>query len=416
MAPRSKPRASKTKVASRSAAETVLREEILGRVFDFLVVDEITESAAVCKQFDAALPRVTCLTTLTAAFQKGPGLVVWQRLANVKHVKFDVHDMDLKCFFANVARGGKQLLSAKLQIYHTAFLEDDDAGCNLEEFGRDLSGFARALKRGCLPNLDHFTITRGSNTTMSAAHPDLESELDAFYLALPARAAVAAVIKESGKVELLRRILDENDLDINAVDSLGHTPLSLWCWNTVSSRDDDDSMASKFNELVSRGANVNQLSPLDGFSPCAMAAASGSKTHLKLRLLLEAGASMTVGRCQPLPLLCRFVYHAPRNGVALELLLSYGADVTATSPEGQTAMQLVTQHLENAQDFADRHQAAGAIQRARQLQSMLNALGRATHKMLESARAEIDSMKQAGKRAAAAEPETATRAKKKSRK
>ena len=289
MAPRSKPRASKKKVASRSPAEMVLREEILGRVFDFLVVDEITKSAAVCKQFDAALPRVTCLTTMTEALQKGPGLVVWQRLANVKHVKFDVHDMDLKCFFANVARGGKQLLSAKLQIYHTAFLEDDEDGINLEEFGRDLSGFARALKRGCLPNLDHFTITRSSNAAMSTTYPDLESELDAFYLALPARAAVAAVIKESGKVELLRRILDENDLDINAVDSLGHTPLSLWCLNTVSSRDDDDSMASKFNELVSRGANVNQVRY--GFSPCAMAAASGYKTHLKLRLLLEANAS-----------------------------------------------------------------------------------------------------------------------------
>ena len=61
MAPRSKPRASKKKVASRSAAEMVLREEILGRVFDYLEVEEITESAAVCKQFDAALPRVTCL-------------------------------------------------------------------------------------------------------------------------------------------------------------------------------------------------------------------------------------------------------------------------------------------------------------------------------------------------------------------
>jgi hypothetical protein len=47
---------------------------------------------------------------------------------------------------------------------------------------------------------------------------------------------------------------------------------------------------------------------------------------------------------------------------------------------------------------------------------MLNALGRATHKMLESALLENDSLKKAAKHAAAAEPKTATRAKKKSRK
>ena len=422
MAPRSKPRASKKKVASRSAAEMVLREEILGRVFDFFRVEGITESAAVCKQFDAALPRVTCLATSNEAFQKGPGLVVWQRLSNVKHVEFDVHDMDLKCFFANVARGGKQLLSAKLHIYQTDFLDDDEDGINLEEFGRDLSGFARALKRGCLPNLDHFTMAR-SHLAMSAAYPDLESELDAFYLALPARAAVTAMIKESGKVELLRRILDENNLDINAADSLGHTPLSLWCWNATYPRNatSDYSVASIFKELVSRGADVNQLR--DEFSPCAMAAKSGHKTDLKLRLLLEAGASLSVGRHPPLPLLCRYAnlfIHDTGNSIALKLLLKHGVDVTATSPEGETAMQLMTKHLEQAQDYvkrrpnlSDDHSRKTIIPL---LQSILNALGRAAQKMLESALVENDSLKQAAKRAAAAEPKTATRAKKKPRK
>ena len=83
-------------------------------------------------------------------------------------------------------------------------------------------------------------------------------------------------------------------------------------------------------------------------------------------------------------------------------------------------MQLVTKHLESDQKYAKRNPlSAGPKRRIPLLQSTLIALGRATHKMLESARAEIDSMKQAGKRAAAAEPKTATtatRAKKKSRK
>jgi hypothetical protein len=421
MAPRSKPRASsKTKVASRSAAETVLREEILGRVFDWLEVEMITESAAVCKQFDTALPRVTCLSTTLERFQKGPGLVVWQRLSNVKHVEFDVHDVDLKCFFANVAPRGNQLLSANIHIYPTTFLEYDEEGLHLEEFGRDLSGFARALKRGCLPNLDHFTMSNGGFDRFDE-YPDLESELDAFYLALPARAAVTAVISDMGKVELLRRILDENDLDINAVDSLGHTPLSLWCWKTVRSRD-DDSMASILNELVSRGADVNQLSALDGFSPCAMAAASGCRTDKKLRLLLGAGASLSVGRCPPLTALCGDRVHATYNGPAIKLLLKYGVDVTATSPNGKTAMQLVTKHLEFDQDFLKR--CPNLPERSKTLrersisllQSMLIDLGHAAQKMLESALVENNSLKKAGKRAAAAEPKTATRAKKKSRK
>ena len=429
MAPRSKPRASKTKVASRSAAETVLREEILGRVFDWLEVEEITDSAAVCKQFDAALPRVTCLTSSNEEFQKGLGLFIFHRLSNVKHVQLNVELLDLKHFFANAALGAKELLSAELHIYGCYKLplggdddgdDDDDEETSeetREEFRRDLLGVARALKRGCLSNLDHFTMSWVSLKSIYACCPTLVPALDVFYRALPARAAVAAVISNTQNADLLRRILDDNDLDLNAADSLGHTPLSIWCWNTNHIIDDDDSMASMFNELVSRGADVNQVR--DGFSPCAMAAASGNKADVKLRLLLEAGARLSVGHRSPLPLLCHYRCRAasPSSCSALELLLKHGADVTTTSPEGETAMQLVTKHLESDQKYAKRNPlSAGPKRRIPLLQSTLIALGRATHKMLESARAEIDSMKQAGKRAAAAEPKTATRAKKKSRK
>jgi hypothetical protein len=412
MAPRSKPRASKKKVASRSAAEMVLREEILGRVFDFLLVEDITDSIAVCKQFDAALPRVTCLSTRDEAFQRASGLVVWQRVSNVKHVKFDVHDMDLACFFTNAVRGGKELVSARLRLYRTPYLENDEHQENLDEFGRDLLGFSRALKRGYLPNLDHFTVTWGS-ATMSSQYDDLGPALNALYRALPARAAVAAVICDTGNFHLLPHILDNNDLDINAADSLGHTPLSLWCWSQYY-KIDDVPIAFVFNELVSRGADVNQTR--HGFSPCAMAAASGYRPEMKLRLLLMAGASVTVGRHPPLPLLCRSRYTVDVD--AIELLLKYGADVTATSPEGETAMQLVTKHLEFEQRVVNEHPDAsdGYSGKIPLLQSMLNSLGSAAQRHLESARAEIDSLKKAAKRAAAGEPKTATRAKKKSRK
>jgi len=396
----------------------VLREEILGRVFDFLLVEDITDSIAVCKQFDAALPRVTCLSTRDEAFQRASGLVVWQRVSNVKHVKFDVHDMDLACFFTNVVRGGKELVSARLRLYRTPYLENDEHQENLDEFGRDLLGFARALKRGYLPNLDHFTMTFGS-ASMTREYGDLMPALDNLYRALPARAAVAAVICDTGNSISLRHILDNNDLDINAADSLGHTPLSLWCWNQYLSADDVP-IASVFNELVSRGADVNQTR--HGFSPCAMAVASGCRPEMKLRLLLMAGASATVGRHPPLPLLCRSRFMV--NVDAIELLLKYGADITATSPEGETAMQLVTRHLEFEQRVVNEHANAGddyhdrygGKRRIPLLQSMLNALGSAAQRHLESARAEIDSLKKAAKRAAAGEPKTATRAKKKSRK
>ena len=414
MAPRSKPRASKKKVASRSAAEMVLREEILGRVFDFLLVEDITTSAATCKQFDAALPRVTCLTTGQLEFQRAPGLVVWQRLSNVKHVKFDVYDMDLACFFTNAVRGGKELVSAELRLFSTDYLDHDEEQENLDAFGRDLLGFARALKRGFLPNLDQFTMRFCGSTSMASEYPALAPALTALNRALPARAAVAAVICDTGSFHDLRRILDDNDLDINAASSLGHTPLSLWCWNKYAPGD-DVAIAFVFNELVSRGADVNQGRA--GMSPCAMAAASGHKADVKLRLLLEAGASVTVGRYPPLPLLCQSRYTV--NVDALEVLLKYGADVTATSPKGETAMQLVTKHLEFEQRLiSEPPNDDNYFSKIRipLLQSMLNALGSAAQRHLESARAEIDSLKKAAKRAAAGEPKTATRAKKKSRK
>ena len=110
------------------------------------------------------------------------------------------------------------------------------------------------------------------------------------------------------------------------------------------------------------------------------------------------------------------------NVDALELLLKYGADVTTTSPEGETAMQLVTKHLEFEQRLVserpndDDYGGKRMKRRIHLLQSMLNALGSAAQRHLESARAEIDSLKKAAKRAAAGEPKTATRAKKKSRK
>ena len=418
MAPRSKPRASKKKVASRSAAEMVLREEILGRVFDYLEVEDITGAVATCKQFDAALPRVTRLFTRDENFQRASGLVVRQRLLNVKHVEFDVTDSDLGSSFTNAVYLGKQLVSLKLSIYRSTYLEGDDEdnlADNVAAFDRELFGFARTLKRGCLPNLDHVTISFEKYGNMYAEHPN-HAGLDAVYNALPARAAVAAVISDTGNVDLLRRILDDNDLDINAVDSLGHTPLSLWCWNKRPPFSDD---ASIFAELVSRGADLNQL--LRGFSPCGMVAASGFRTETKLRLLLEAGASLTVG-APPLPILCK--EHAMGNMHALgfnpedmedafTLLLEHGCDITGRYA-CKTAMQYLAGYIEEVLE----EPSGGSYYKCRMppLQRMMITLGRLTQARLDSACAEIDSLKKAPKRAAAGEPKTATRAKKKSRK
>ena len=286
---------------------------------------------------------------------------------------------------------------------------------NIAEFDRELFGFARTLKRGCLPNLDHVTISFEKYGNMYAEHPN-HAGLDAVYNALPARAAVAAVISDTGNVDLLRRILDDNDLDINAVDSLGHTPLSLWCWNKRPPFSDD---ASIFAELVSRGADLNQL--LRGFSPCGMVAASGFRTEMKLRLLLEAGASLTVG-APPLPILCK--EHAIGNMHSLgfnpadmehafTLLLEHGCDITGRYT-CKTAMQYLAEYIEEVLE----EPSGGSYYKSRMphLQRMMITLGRLTQARLDSACAEIDSLKKTPKRAAAGEPKTVTRAKKKSRK
>jgi hypothetical protein len=409
MAPRSKPRASKKKVGSRSAAEMVLREEILGRVFDWLEIENITQSIATCKQFDAALPRVTRLFTSLEGFQRVEGLIVLKRLSNLEHVELDVFDSDLLGFFTNAVHMGKQWTSIRVRIFRTNYLLHDEDEQNLEDLKDDFAGFASALKRGYLPKLDYFELIFGPSLTVRDEEPSLADALDAVYRALPARAAVAAAIGD-GAVDLIRRVLDENDLDINAADSSGHTPLSLWCRNK---RDiSEDSMASMFNELVSRGADVNQLR--GDVSLCCMAAISPCRAETKLRLLLAAGASLTVGCLSPLPLLCQCYYGSETNAGAVDLLLKHDCDVTGTFG-GKTAMEFLTAHLEVVQDHIKLGRTSEYEKKKLvRLQSMLISLGHAAQKHLKAARAQIDSL-QAEKRAAG-EPKTATRAKKKSRK
>ena len=80
------------------------------------------------REFDAALPRVTRLATWKETFQRAPGLVIRQRLSNVKHVQFDVNDSDLGSSLTNAVYLGKQLASLKLSVFKSDYLDEDDSG------------------------------------------------------------------------------------------------------------------------------------------------------------------------------------------------------------------------------------------------------------------------------------------------
>ena len=419
MAPRSKARTSKKKAVSSSTAEKVLREEILGRIFDYLKVHVILDSAATCKQFDAALSHVTHFSSEDERVQKAEGLFIWTRLPNVEFVKIDVHAADLALFFTNAVRGGKKWVSIEVDVYFSKELKDEKWIAQLEH---DVKGFAKALKRGALPNLEHYAMDLQFIFELDIApNPTLLSGFQNIYACLPPLAGAMGAIRDLGDVHLLRRILDNSDLDMDASDSCGHTLLSAWCqfpdWMDFKGDALPSALTSIFEELVSRGANLNQLREGDGFSPCSMAADSRGYQDTKLRLLLERGARVTAG-VSPLLLVCgdrRATGYIRQNVKALQLLLSHGCDITETGGRGKTAVELVDLHLRKVQDERSKDPDCDYLkQDASELQSMMSVLALASTKLLKSARKEIDSLKKdAEQRAGASKRTAAGKAKKK---
>jgi hypothetical protein len=407
MAPRSKARTSKKKAVSSSTAEKVLREEILGRIFDYLSVRVILDSAATCKQFDAALSHVTHFSSFDERVQKAEGLWIWTRLPNVKFVKIDVHAADLALFFTNAVRGGKKWVSIDVDVY--TGLDDENYIRQLEH---DVKGFAKALKRGALPNLDHYAMDLDSIfEDYIAPNRTLLSGFQDIYTCLPPLAGAMGAIRDFGNAHLLRRILDNSDLDMDAPDSRGDTLLATWC------QEAECEIAPIFEVLVSRGANVNQVREGDGFSPCSMAADSAEFQDTKLRLLLERGASIAVG-VSPLLLLCGDRQEAgfvSPNVKALKLLLSHGCDIMETGGRGKTAVELVDLHLRKFQDRLSAVPDSPHFKKGiSELQSMMSVLALASTSLLKSAHEEIGSLKKdAEQRPGASKRTAAGKAKKK---
>ena len=409
MAPRSKARTSKKKAVSSSTAEKVLREEILGRIFDYLSVHEILDSAATCKQFDAALSHVTHFSSEDERVQKAEGLFIWTRLPNVEFVKIDVHAADLALFFTNAVRGGKKWVSIEVVVYTGKGLDNENYVRQLEY---DVKGFAKALTRGALPNLEHYAMDLDLIfQAYITPNPTLLSGFQDIYMCLPPLAGAMGAIRDLGNPHLLRRILDNSDLDMDAPDSRGDTLLAAWC------EEPDCDIASIFEELVSRGANVNQLRERDGFSPCSMVVDSEEFTVTKLRLLLERGASIAVG-VSPLLLLCgdrQETGIVSPNVKALQLLLSHGCDITETGVRGKTAVELVDLDHRKVQDEISEHPDWDWLkQSASELQSMMSAFALASTRLLISAHEEIGSLKKdAEQRPGASKRTAAGKAKKK---
>ena len=394
MAPRSKPRASKKKAVSSSTAEKVLREEILGRIFDYLSVHVILHSAATCKQFDAALSHVTHFYSVGERVQQAQGLFIWTRLPNVKFVTIDVHDFDLALFFTNAVRGGKKWVSIDVCVYYSTELKNEN---RVVQLGCDVKGFAKAVKRGALPNLDHYAMDLGFIfERYIAPNPTLLSGFQDIYTCLPPLAGAMGAIRDLGDVHLLRRILDTSNLDMDASDSRGHTLLSTWCQFPGEMDFKRDALPPIFEVLVSRGANVNQVREGDGFSPCSVAADSADFQDTKLRLLLERGARVTAG-VSPLLLLCgdrRDAGEVYPNIEALKLLLSHGCDIMETGVRGKTAVELVDLHLRKLQDRLSAVPDSTLIKKElSEMQSMMSALALASTSLLKSAHEEIGSLK-----------------------
>ena len=173
------------------------------------------------------------------------------------------------------------------------------------EFGR--TALIEAARKGDLEVTD-FLLKAGSDVNIKD-----NGNLSALFHAL-----------DTHHDQIVARIVDSPQLDVNARGKNGVTPLISFVW-----RGDDETV----NELLRRGADVS-LADDDGDTPLHGAARIGDLTLL--RSFLDHGANLNAkNKLGGTPLMWAAVYG---NESAASFLIEHGADVTIKDHEGLTAL------------------------------------------------------------------------------
>ena len=281
-----------------AAVHVLGREELVGRVLDYLNCEAICTVCATAKAFDLALGHVESLSIVNVETLPAH---VWRRFRAVREVlyiwrPFAVHDTTIARFFEAAVLVGQQWRSVVVRI------DRDDFDDTFEDITiQGLRTLRLAVARGALPRLDHFGIDCYMHTIDDTAIPP---ELAALAEVLPpfaaARLAVSLLdyIHEGGHegclaARTLGRALDRHpNFDINH-RTRRHGPLLLDAIQRPCGR------VRNGRWLSNNGGKVESvmIPPLTSASPCTAEACAADERLVGVRpvvvrysLLVQPGA------------------------------------------------------------------------------------------------------------------------------
>ena len=278
-----------------AAVHVLGREELVGRVLDYLNCEAICTVCATAKAFDLALGHVESLSIVNVETLPAH---VWRRFRAVREVLYiwrplDEHDTTIARLFEAAVLVGQQWRSLVVRI------DRDDFDDTFEDITiQGLRTLRLAVARGALPRLDHFGIDCYMHTIDDT---DILPELVALAEVLPpfaaARLAVSLLdyIHEGGHegclaARTLGRASDRHpNFDINH-RTRRHGPLLLDAIQRPCGRNGEKRAMALTRSLLGRGADPNLSSLRYGTTPSCEAA----KTSLDfVKLLVQAGGRLT---------------------------------------------------------------------------------------------------------------------------
>ena len=291
-------------IHSRNPGAVLGREELVGRILNYVNCEVTCAVGATTKAFDRAVGHVEALSIVEAATLPAH---VWRRFRAVREVLFvwrpkTENDTTLAQFFDAAVLVGQQWRSIAVQTDYDHKATKFDTTFKPVAI-RCLRTLRLAAARGALPRLDHFGVDYdrhtldGSPWSVATDGPNFMTEIAALAEVLPpfcgARLAISLLeyMEEDGlAARVLGRILDRHPaLDINH-RTRRHGPLLHDATQRPCGRDGEERAQALARMLCQRGADPNLASLRYGTTPCGEAARISIEF---VKLIVQAGGRLT---------------------------------------------------------------------------------------------------------------------------
>ena len=291
-------------IHSKNPGAVLGREELVGRILNYLNCEAICAVGATTKAFDRAVGHVEALSIVKAETLPAH---VWRRFRAVREVLFvwrpkTENDTTLAQFFDAAVLVGQQWRSIAVQTDYDHKATKFDTTFKPVAI-RCLRTLRLAVARGALPRLDHFGVDYDEHTLDSVRRvaldggPNFMPEIARLAEVLPpfcgARLAISLLeyMHENGfAARVLGRILDRHPaFDINH-RTQQHGPLLNDAIRRPCGVDGEERAMALARMLLQRGADPNLASLRYGTTPCSEAEEFSLEF---LKLFVEAGGRLT---------------------------------------------------------------------------------------------------------------------------